>query len=59
MDIGEIKRDEIIQIKDFLQEIEDYGFVYRYPAENLDDPFNKILEGIKEIQQLMLHSWDM
>lgn len=59
MDIKEIKKEEISEIYDFLNLLQDYGHVYHYPPEQLDEPFKKIMEGIQEIQQLMNDSYEM
>ena len=59
MDIKEIKKEEISEIYDFLNLLQDYGHVYHYPPEKLDEPFKKIIEGIQEIQQLMDDSYEM
>lgn len=59
MDIKEIKKYEIQEIRDFLEGLEDYGHIYHYPPEKLDEPFRKILEGIEEIEQLMKDSFEM
>ncbi len=59
MDIKEIKKEEISEIYDFLNLLQDYGHVYHYPPEKLDEPFKKIMEGIQEIQQLMDDSYEM
>lgn len=58
-DIKEIKKEEINEIQDFLEGLEDYGHIYHYSPEKLDEPFKKILEGIKEIQQLMKDSFEI
>ena len=57
--IAEIKKYELEEIQDFLDGIEEYGHIYHYPPERLDAPFNKILEGIKEIRDMMTDSWSM
>ena len=59
MDIKEIKKTEIVEIQDILYHIEDFGHIFHYPPEKLDDPFNKILEGISEIKKLMDDSYEM
>ena len=59
MDIKEIKTFEISEIYDFLAGLEDYGHIYHYPAERLDEPFKKIMEGIEEVQQMMNESFEM
>ena len=59
MDIKEIKAFEISEIHDFLGGLEDYGHIYHYPAERLDEPFKKIMEGIEEVQQMMNESFEM
>lgn len=59
MDIKEIKKYEIQEIRDFLEGLEDYGHIYHYPPEKLDEPFRKILEGIEEVEKLMNNSFGM
>lgn len=59
MDIKKIKSDEIQEIYNFLDGLQEYGHIYHFPPENLDVPFKKILEGIKEIQKLMKDSFEM
>jgi hypothetical protein len=59
MDIKELKPIEIQEIYDFLEGLQDYGYIYHFPPDRLDEPFNKILEGIAEIQKLMKESWSM
>lgn len=59
MDIKKLKSDEIQEIRDFLEDLEDYGHIYHFPPENLDEPFRKILEGIQEINNLMKASYEL
>jgi len=59
MDIKKIKPNELQDIRDFLEGLEDYGHIFHYPPETLDEPFKKILEGIAEIEKLMKESWSM
>ena len=59
MDIKEIKSTEVSDMYDFLQGLEDYGHIYHYPPEKLDEPFKKIMERIEEVQQLMNDSFEM
>lgn len=59
MHIKKLKPNEIQEIKDFLDGLEEYGHIYHYPPEKLDEPFNKILEGIEEIRKLMRESFEM
>ena len=59
MDIKKLKPSEIQEIRDFLDGLEEYGHIYHYPPEKLDEPFNKILEGIEEIRKLMRESFEM
>lgn len=59
MDIKEIKNIEVGEIYDFLEGLQDYGHIYHYSPEKLDEPFKKIMEGIKEIQKLMKDSFEM
>ena len=59
MDIKKIKEQEIDDIYDFLEVLEEYGHVYNYPPEKLDEPFKKILESIQEIYELLKDSCEM
>jgi hypothetical protein len=59
MNIGEIKKEEMQEIIDFYYQIEEYGHIYHYPPDKLDEPFRKILEGISDIRKLMNDSWSM
>lgn len=59
MDIKEIKKQEVQELYDFLEGLEDYGHIYHYAPERLDGPFMKIMEGVKEVQQLMEESFDI
>ena len=59
MDIKKIKEEEIHDISNFLEVLEEYGHVYHFPPEKLDEPFKKILEGIQEIHELMDDSYEM
>ena len=59
MDIKDIKKEEMGDIIDFYYGIEEFGHIYHFPPERLDEPFKKIMEGIKEVQQLMDDSWGM
>ena len=59
MDIKEIKSTEVSEMYDFLEGLQDYGHIYHYPPEKLDEPFKKIMEGIDEIQQLMKDSFEI
>lgn len=59
MDIKEIKSTEISEMYDFLEGLQDYGHIFHYPPEKLDEPFKKIIEGIKEVHQLMNDSFEM
>lgn len=59
MDIGEIKKDEMSEIIDFYYEIRDYGHIFHMDPKLLDAPFQKIMEGIEEVQQMMKDSFDI
>lgn len=59
MNIVEIKQEEVNEIYGFLEGLQDYGHIFHYPPEKLDVPFGKIMEGIKEIEQLMKDSFEM
>jgi len=57
MNIKKIKEEEVSEMYDFLGFLQDYGHIYHYPPEKLDEPFKKIMEGIEEIQQLIKDSY--
>lgn len=59
MDINEIKKEEISDIRDFLDTLDDYGHIYYYEPDMLDGPFKKIMEGIEEVHKLMNDSYEM
>lgn len=59
MDIKELKPQEMQEIIDFYYHIEDYGHIFHFKPEKLDEPFKKIMEGMQEIQQLMKDSFEM
>lgn len=52
-DIAKLKCDEILAIYDFLDNIRDYGHIYYDDPQLLDEPFNKILEGMESILTLI------
>ena len=58
-DIKELKKQEVEEILAFWQGLQDYGHIYHYPAEKLNAPFKKIMDGIDEIQELMKDSNEM
>ncbi len=58
-DIKELKEIEMIEILDFHQHIEDYGHIFLLDPKLLDEPFKKIMDGIKEVQQMMDDSYGM
>ena len=59
MNIKELKPAEMEEILDFYTHIEEYGHIFHYPSEKLDEPFKKIMEGIDEIRKMMNDSWEM
>lgn len=59
MDIEKLKSNEMEEIRGFCDNMKEYGHIYHYPPEKLDEPFKKILEGISEIQKLMKDSFEM
>ena len=59
MNINEIKEEEVQAIYDFYDHVQNFGHIYHYPVEMLDEPFRKILEGIKEVTKLMDDSYSM
>lgn len=59
MDIKEIKKEEMSNILDFYYGIIEYGHIFHLDPKLLDKPFEKILEGIKEVNEMMNQSWSM
>ena len=59
MDIKELKPQEMQEIIDFYYHIEDYGHIFHFEPEKLDEPFKKIIEGISEIRKMMCDSYGM
>jgi len=59
MDIKELKPREMQEIIDFYYHIKDYGHVFHFKPEKLDEPFKKIIEGISEIRKMMDDSYGM
>lgn len=59
MDIKELKPQEMQEIIDFYYHIEDYGHIFHFEPEKLDEPFKKIIEGILEIRKMMDDSYGM
>lgn len=53
MNINEIKKEELFEIKDFINFIEEWGHIFYDDPKTLDEPFNKILGGINEIRQII------
>lgn len=50
--IGEIKKHEMGEIIDFYYFIEEYGHIFYDDPQILDVPFQKILDGIKEVHKI-------
>ncbi len=59
MDIKDLKKQEMQEIIDFWYHIEDYGHVFHFEPNTLDNPFKKIIEGIAEVRKLMDDSYGM
>jgi len=59
MGIKELKPQEMQEIIDFYYHIEDYGHIFHFEPEKLDEPFKKIIEGISEIRKIMDDSYGM
>jgi hypothetical protein len=47
------------EILDFYHGIEEYGHIFYLDPKLLDEPFKKILEGIKAIEDMMKESYEM
>jgi len=59
MNIREIKSTEVGEIYDFLDVLNDYGHIFHLDPKLLDAPFEKIMDGIKEIEKMMDDSYSM
>lgn len=59
MDIKDLKPHELQEIIDFYYRIEEFGHIFHLDPKLLDEPFNKILEGINEIDNLMNDSYSI
>ena len=57
--INEIKSIEIQEIKDFLENLEEYGHIFHLDPKLLDKPFNQILQAMSEIEDMMDESFSM
>jgi hypothetical protein len=58
-DIKEIKSFEMEEIIDFYRFIEDYGHIFYDDPSTLDEPFNKIIEGINEIREIIEQNYSI
>jgi len=58
-DIMKIKKVEMSEIIDFYYKIEEYGHIFHLDEKLLDEPFNKIMQGISEIEKMMDDSFSM
>lgn len=47
------------EIIDFYYKIEEYGHIFHFDQKLLDEPFNKIIEGIKSVEKMMDDSYGM
>lgn len=56
MDIRELKTKEMVEIQDFCYQVEEYGHIFHLDHKLLDEPFDKIMDGIKKIRRLMRES---
>jgi hypothetical protein len=52
-DIKELKKDEMMEVIDFYSFIKDYGHIFYDDPVVLDKPFKKIMEGIKEVRNIV------
>ena len=59
VDIKELKPQEMQEIIDYYYHIEDYGHIFHFEPEKLDEPFKKIIDGISEIRKMMDDSYGM
>ena len=59
MGILEIKPEEMAEIREFCEFIKDYGHIFYAEPEDLDEPFRKIMEGIREVEEIVRDSYEM
>jgi hypothetical protein len=59
MDINIIKSQELKEIINFYYHVEDYGHIFHFESEKLDESFKKIMEGISEIKQMIDDSYSI
>ena len=57
MNIQNLKLEEMQEIIDFYYHVEEYGHIFHFEPEKLDEPFKKIIEGISEIRKMMDDSY--
>lgn len=57
--IEEIKREEMSDILGFYNTVKEYGHIFYQDPKELDEPFRKIMEGIREVEQMMVDSYEM
>ncbi len=57
MDIKKLKPEEMQEIIDFYYHVEEYGHIFHFEPDRLDEPFNKIIEAISEIRKMMDDSY--
>ena len=53
MNINDLKKLELEEIQDFVFFIEEYGHIFYGETTELKDPFDKILDGIKEVRKIV------
>lgn len=56
-DIKQHKSLEMQEIIDFYYLIDEYGHVFYDDPKVLDEPFNKIIEGINEITEIINNNY--
>lgn len=55
--IKDIRKNEMEEIISFYYSIEEYGHIFYGDNSELEEPFKKILEGIKEIKKIQDKYW--
>ena len=58
-DIMEIKKSEMNEKIDFYYKIEEYGHIFHLDIKLFDEPFRKIIEGMKEVEKMMDDSYSI
>jgi hypothetical protein len=56
-DIKDLRKNEMEEIIDFLNNIQEYGHIFYGDNQELEEPFKKIIEGIEEVRKIQDKYW--